>query len=248
MSLVIARVEEELKAPLQNILGGDLMQLLLIQTQVMKVDMEHALIQMDAVMRANRLNFALMACFPASLLAFASYKFSRTLGASRAFHSRRKAREEMRLLIADAERSLIRLKMTRDDRHKKLGKKSSDISEILYRLETSETNINNDGEDDDEDDDENLPFSLDETLESETFYQGMLLCSVNSLYACIQKHKTMFTPRELRGIKLDAMALADVRVSIDGKLATTARLARIYKGFQAEPHRVPSIVHGRYPM
>ena len=58
-ALVTARVEEELKSPLQNMLGvnakkllrscalftfffsqGDLMQLLLIQTQVMKVDME----------------------------------------------------------------------------------------------------------------------------------------------------------------------------------------------------------------
>ena len=31
------------------------MQLLLIQTQVMKVDMESALMQMDQIMRANRL-------------------------------------------------------------------------------------------------------------------------------------------------------------------------------------------------
>jgi len=37
------------------------MQLLLIQTQVMKVDMESALLQMDQIMRANRLNFSLMA-------------------------------------------------------------------------------------------------------------------------------------------------------------------------------------------
>lgn len=39
---------------------GDLMQLLLIQTQVMKVDMESALMQMDQIMRANRLNFSIM--------------------------------------------------------------------------------------------------------------------------------------------------------------------------------------------
>ena len=87
-ALVSARVEEELKSPLQNILAvrlttffpsfecshycfdllqGDLMQLLLIQTQVMKVDMESALLQMDQIMRANRLNFSLMAGMPALL-------------------------------------------------------------------------------------------------------------------------------------------------------------------------------------
>lgn len=43
------------------------MQLLLIQTQVMKVDMESALLQMDQIMRANRLNFSLMAGMPALL-------------------------------------------------------------------------------------------------------------------------------------------------------------------------------------
>ena len=87
-----------------------------------------------------------------------------------------------------------------------------------------------------------------ENLENETFHQGMLLYAVNALYASVQKHKRMFSPKEYRGVKLDAMALADVGVSIEGKLLTTARLARIYKGFQSEPHRVPSIVTGRYPV
>ena len=41
------------------------MQLLLIQTQVMKVDMESALLQMDQIMRANRLTFSIMAGMPA---------------------------------------------------------------------------------------------------------------------------------------------------------------------------------------
>ena len=45
-----------------------------------------------------------------------------------------------------------------------------------------------------------------------------------------------------------ALKQADVGVSIEGKLLTTQRLARIYKGFQSEPHRVPSIVTGRYPI
>ena len=54
------------------------MQLLLIQTQVMKVDMESALLQMDQVMRANRLNFSLMAGMPALLAGFMSTSLGST--------------------------------------------------------------------------------------------------------------------------------------------------------------------------
>jgi len=288
MSLVTARVEEELKAPLQNMLGGDLMQLLLIQTQVMKVEMEDALLQMDAVMRANRLNFALMACFPATLFVYGSVSFSKTVGAARAFQKRRKAREEMRLLVADAERSLMRLKMTRDEftkRHRALEDANGDTSDsedasaserpgtarratkgkmnsasdsdLIRRLEIAEEHRRRRLEPGASLDANTTPSSRlraaknnfdEENLENETFHQGMLLYAVNALYASVQKHKRMFTPKEFRGVKLDAMALADVGVSIEGKLLTTARLARIYKGFQSEPHRVPSIVTGRYPI
>ena len=271
MSLVTARVEEELKAPLQNMLGGDLMQLLLIQTQVMKVEMEDALLQMDAVMRANRLNFALMACFPATLFVYGSVSFSKTVGAARAFQKRRKAREEMRLLVADAERSLMRLKMTRDEftkRRRALEDNNEDNSDsddasdsnLIHRLEIAEEHRRRRLELDPSFDATAAPSSPaarlhatknkfdDENLENETFHQGMLLYAVNALYASVQKHKRMFTPKEFRGVKLDAMALADVGVSIEGKLLTTQRLARIYKGFQSEPHRVPSIVTGRYPI
>jgi hypothetical protein len=271
MSLVTARVEEELKAPLQNMLGGDLMQLLLIQTQVMKVEMEDALLQMDAVMRANRLNFALMACFPATLFVYGSVSFSKTVGAARAFQKRRKAREEMRLLVADAERSLMRLKMTRDEftkRRRALEDNNEDNSDsddasdsnLIHRLEIAEEHRRRRLELDASFDATAAPSSPaarlhatknkfdDENLENETFHQGMLLYAVNALYASVQKHKRMFTPKEFRGVKLDAMALADVGVSIEGKLLTTQRLARIYKGFQSEPHRVPSIVTGRYPI
>ena len=151
MSLVTARVEEELKAPLQNMLGGDLMQLLLIQTQVMKVEMEDALLQMDAVMRANRLNFALMACFPATLLVYGSFSFSKTVGVSRAFQKRRKAREEMRLLVADAERSLMRLKMTRDEfikRHR-VFEDNKDASDSEFSEGTGSIKFKNNASDSD---------------------------------------------------------------------------------------------------
>ena len=185
----------------------------------------------------------------------------------------------MRLLVADAERSLMRLKMTRDEfikRHRvfednkdasdsefsegtgsiKFKNNASD-SDLVRRLEIAEEYRRRRVEMDASLDVNATPPHTarrpkrnfdDENLENETFHQGMLLYAVNALYASVQKHKRMFSPKEYRGVKLDAMALADVGVSIEGKLLTTARLARIYKGFQSEPHRVPSIVTGRYPV
>jgi|TARA_B110000046_G_C13019409_1_gene410328 nuclear-control-of-ATPase protein 2 len=44
----------------------------------MKVDMESALMQMDQIMRANRLNFSLMACMPAVLVGSSFFSITST--------------------------------------------------------------------------------------------------------------------------------------------------------------------------
>jgi len=112
--LVTARVEEELKSPLQNMLGGDLMQLLLIQTQVMKVDMESALLQMDQIMRANRLNFSIMAGMPALIAVMLSGSVGSTSLGIRTHRRRTQNREDMRMLLGEAERALTELQYSRD--------------------------------------------------------------------------------------------------------------------------------------
>ena len=109
--LVTARVEEELKNPLTNMLAGDLMQLLLLQTQVMKVEMESALMQMDQLMRANRLNFSLMACFPAALGLYAGTIAIKASLSVSVYRRRKRQREEMRMLLHEAERALTNLKI-----------------------------------------------------------------------------------------------------------------------------------------
>uniref|UniRef100_A0A7S0ID35 Nuclear control of ATP synthase 2 n=1 Tax=Micromonas pusilla TaxID=38833 RepID=A0A7S0ID35_MICPS len=127
-ALVTARVEEELKSPLQNMLGGDLMQLLLIQTQVMKVDMESALMQMDQIMRANRLNFSLMACMPAVLVGSSFFSIASTSIGTRNYRTRTQSREDMRMLLGEAERALAELTYSRN--------KSFASGMLLYALNT----------------------------------------------------------------------------------------------------------------
>jgi nuclear-control-of-ATPase protein 2 len=133
-ALVTARVEEELKSPLQNMLGGDLMQLLLIQTQVMKVDMESALLQMDQILRANRLNFSLMAGLPTLLALVSMFSLGSTSLGTRTHRERSQHREDMRLLLAEAERALVELRYPPSSRA--TGNQSFERGMLLFALNT----------------------------------------------------------------------------------------------------------------
>ena len=125
------------------------MQLLLIQTQVMKVDMESALLQMDQIMRANRLNFSLMAGMPALLAGFMSTSLGSTslgeyfqsffailndsdlcfsIPGVRTHRRRTQNREDMRMLLAEAERALTELQYS--------DNKSFASGMLLYALNT----------------------------------------------------------------------------------------------------------------
>lgn len=138
-ALVTARVEEELKSPLQNMLGGDLMQLLLIQTQVMKVDMESALLQMDQIMRANRLNFSLMAGFPTLLAVVSLLSLGSTSIGIRTHRERSQNREDLRLLLAEAERALAEL--LHPPKSRANSNQSFEFGMLLFSLSTLYTNV-----------------------------------------------------------------------------------------------------------
>lgn len=69
LAYIMHKYEQEMKNPLKNALFGDMAQLLLIQVQKQKVDIERTMIQMDKLMQSNELNFELMATVPALLLA-----------------------------------------------------------------------------------------------------------------------------------------------------------------------------------
>lgn len=71
VTLLLRRYEEQLRSPIKNILVGDLVGMLLIQVQKSKVDLESAMMAMDKLLRANELNFELLAIIPLlSLLYF----------------------------------------------------------------------------------------------------------------------------------------------------------------------------------
>ncbi|GKV52017.1 hypothetical protein SLEP1_g58626 [Rubroshorea leprosula] len=65
------RYEMELTHPIQNLLGGELvcaMQSMLIPVQKLKLDIERAMLELDQILRANEINFAILAALPAFFL------------------------------------------------------------------------------------------------------------------------------------------------------------------------------------
>ncbi|KAG0590203.1 hypothetical protein KC19_1G080900 [Ceratodon purpureus] len=65
MRKVMSRYEQELVSPVRNLLGGELARGLLIQVQKLKLDVEMAVLDLNQILRANEINFAILAFLPA---------------------------------------------------------------------------------------------------------------------------------------------------------------------------------------
>jgi nuclear control of ATPase protein 2 len=68
LSIVMTHYEQGMKTPLVSLLSGDLLRVLLIQVQKTKVDLEIAMNSVDKLLKANELNFALLAAVPTCIL------------------------------------------------------------------------------------------------------------------------------------------------------------------------------------
>ncbi|KAB1227430.1 Nuclear control of ATPase protein 2 [Morella rubra] len=68
LEIVMSRYERELMHPIQNLLSGELARALLIQVQKLKLDIETAMLELDQILKANEINFAILAALPAFFL------------------------------------------------------------------------------------------------------------------------------------------------------------------------------------
>ncbi|EPS59342.1 hypothetical protein M569_15465, partial [Genlisea aurea] len=68
LEIVMARYEKEVMHPIQGLVGGELVRGLLIQVQKLKLDIEEAMLELDQILRANEINFAILAALPAFAL------------------------------------------------------------------------------------------------------------------------------------------------------------------------------------
>lgn len=89
MNIIMGTYEREIKKPIKGMLLGDLLQGILIQIQKVKVDAEAAMLTLDQILRANTINFNILATIPAILLLwgvtsfFHSYLMGSSMGSRR---------------------------------------------------------------------------------------------------------------------------------------------------------------------
>lgn len=109
LEIVMARYEKELMHPIQSLVGGELARALLIQIQKLKLDIETAMLELNQILRANEINFAILAALPAFFLSLI------ILALIRAWFKRdtkaegrgRIARLQRRLLIVEVEKRIM---------------------------------------------------------------------------------------------------------------------------------------------
>ncbi|XWS52643.1 hypothetical protein CRYUN_Cryun11dG0088500 [Craigia yunnanensis] len=109
LEIVMSRYEKELMHPIQNLLNGELARALLIQVQKLKLDIEMAMLELDQILRANEINFAILAALPAFFLSLGLIVVVRAWFRqdTRAEGRGRIARIQRRLLIVEVEKTIM---------------------------------------------------------------------------------------------------------------------------------------------
>ncbi|XP_059665453.1 protein DGS1, mitochondrial [Cornus florida] len=116
LEIVMARYEKELMHPIQSLVGGELARALLIQIQKLKLDIETAMLELDQILRANEINFAILAALPAFFLSLILIMLVRAWlkQDTRAEGRGRIARIQRRLLIVEVERRIMQFQTCLD--------------------------------------------------------------------------------------------------------------------------------------
>ncbi|KAF6164128.1 hypothetical protein GIB67_017712 [Kingdonia uniflora] len=72
------RYKKEVEHPIQNRLGGELVCALLIHIQKLKLDTKTAMLELNQILKANEINFVMLATLPAFFLSLILLMFVRT--------------------------------------------------------------------------------------------------------------------------------------------------------------------------
>ncbi|XP_010906408.1 protein DGS1, mitochondrial [Elaeis guineensis] len=116
LEIVMARYEKELMHPLHNLLSGELARAMLIQIQKLKLDLETAMLELDQILKANEINFAVLAALPAFFLSLLLIMLVRAwVRQDKSAEGRgRIARRQRRLLVVEVEKRLMQFQTCMD--------------------------------------------------------------------------------------------------------------------------------------
>ncbi|KAJ6795017.1 protein DGS1, mitochondrial-like isoform X1 [Iris pallida] len=116
MEIVVARYEEELMHPLTNLFSGELARAMLIQIQKLKLDLETAMLELGQILKANEINFAILAALPAFFLSLLLLILVRAwvMKDKGAEGRGRVARIQRRLLVVEVEKRIMQFQTCMD--------------------------------------------------------------------------------------------------------------------------------------
>ncbi|XP_074263007.1 protein DGS1, mitochondrial-like isoform X1 [Silene latifolia] len=117
LEIVMARYEKELLHPIKSIVGGgELPRAMLIQIQKLKLDIETAMLELDQILKANEINFAVLAALPAFIFVVILIMLLRSwIKQDKGAEGRgRIARRQRRLLIVEIEKMIMQYQSCMD--------------------------------------------------------------------------------------------------------------------------------------
>lgn len=135
LEIVMARYEKELEHPINNLLKGELARALLIQVQKLKLDTETAMLELNQILRANEINFAILAALPAFFLSLILIMLVRAWFKrdTKAEGRGRAARIQRRLIVVEVEKRIMQYQNFIDQG---MGKEALDMfGLLLYSLD-----------------------------------------------------------------------------------------------------------------
>jgi len=146
MRIVETKFEEEIKRPLKNIMFGELVRIVLINTQRIKLDMLQTMQELDGILKHQQLNFYIMATVPIVMLFGSTLWYLR-----RALFSNEAnialARAQIVQHLREAERILNRASGTTSESSQHTSHftvlKSYDLGFLLLGLSKIEQQLNN---------------------------------------------------------------------------------------------------------
>ncbi|XP_068641616.1 protein DGS1, mitochondrial-like isoform X2 [Aristolochia californica] len=111
LEIVMARYEKELMHPIKSFLGGEIVRAFLIQIQKLKLDIETVMLELDQILKANEINFAVLAALPAFILCLLLIMLTRAwiIRDTGAEGKGRTARLQRRLLVVEVEKRILQI-------------------------------------------------------------------------------------------------------------------------------------------
>ncbi|KAJ3073776.1 Nuclear control of ATPase protein 2 [Podochytrium sp. JEL0797] len=142
LSVVLKSYEGDLKNPIRNAIGGDLIRTLLIQLQKSKVDLELAMSALDKLLQSNELNFTLLSVIPVLLLSYGAYSQCRQWIRARNGLDREQGYDSIRTCLRDLERLLNRANNTGFVKGSELHELSfTEYGMLLIELDSLRTSV-----------------------------------------------------------------------------------------------------------